>query len=465
MKYSTKQKKLYDIIFIVLSALLTGILWRLRGDHGWGSFKGMALVGAGLFLLICSFYPMRKKMNFELFPTAIFLTAITNEGWGTLNGQITGTLISSVNDASVNISPVSGIVVMLLLGFGWMPFFAAVLGYYLSDKKWDLKRSVIMIAVYYAIVYLSKATISHVIAKAAAPEAVSAFSQGLINAGMDSSPFKAYLEHFNNISWAKKLEYGRNYFQTVEVISQALGSAAVCIYIRTVLKDKKGALVQFFTCLSCAGAITIADIFIFLNGGGFRSSYTPPEWLSGWSNWEYFTGFLTGLFVALIVVICSKSDRTELNSLSPARITPDIKPLRFIVNYGLIFVFPILTTLVIPLALRITYENDFFFSAVNFKNDDMVMILFGIVAAAALIYPAVRFTKAENKINEATFFKAAPSMLFGLTGFSLIEYFCFGNAYFLNGIKTDTALIMYISSVLFMTIFLITNKHRQYDLL
>lgn len=458
--FMTKAKSnsvLTDLIFILCAAFTTGILWRMRGDHGWGGFSGMSLVSAGLLLLLFSYIPSRRKMSFELFPIIIFLSSITNEGWGTLNSQIIGFLDAYSSETVHPISPLSGIAVMLLLGFGWMTFFAAFIGYYFSDKKWSLAKTVIMIAVYYAAVYLAKATVSHLILRLISPEAVNSFSEGLINAGKDVSPYGAYMSHFNNVAWAKKLEFGRNYFQSVEVISQAIGSLAVCICIRTVMKDKKAAILQFVSSLACAFAITAADIFLFISGGGFRNSFAAPAWLSGWSMWEFFTGFLFGLLIAVIAVTANKKDRESPAFLTPSRITPDIAPLRFVINLGLIFVFPILSALIIPLARRVSYKNDFLFSSFGL-SETVITVIFCVITVAALIYPALLFTKAEKNFSEDTFFRTAPLLYFGTVSFAAIAYFCFGNAYLLYGSTTDISILMYASTVIMYFLWWALNK-------
>ena len=117
-------------LLVMLFAVMTGFMWRVRGDHGYGSMWGMFAVGVAMMLFIFAFFGNKKKMTYEAMPIAVILLGITNGGWGTLNSQMGGYLGSTVPftgeevDRIVSISPWSGLWVMLLLGFGWMPLFA-----------------------------------------------------------------------------------------------------------------------------------------------------------------------------------------------------------------------------------------------------------------------------------------------------------------------------------------------------
>ena len=71
------------IFAVITCALMTGFMWRVRGDHGWGSMWGMFAVGVMLILFIYAVFGERKKMNYEMLPLAVFFLGITNGGWGT----------------------------------------------------------------------------------------------------------------------------------------------------------------------------------------------------------------------------------------------------------------------------------------------------------------------------------------------------------------------------------------------
>ena len=452
-----KYSKTYNFMFILLCAFYTGFLWRLRGDHGWGSFKGMTAVALGLLLAIISFMPYRKKINTEIFPFVILLTALTNSGWGTLNSQITGFLGSGTDAPAVFISPVSGAAVMFLLGFGWAPFLAMFIGYYLSDKKPKYYHYLIVIAVYFAVEYITKASISHLAVKLVSPTAEAAFADTLKSQGFDLTPYKAYLAHFDNISWAKKLDFGRNYFQTVETCSQTFATLASIIYVRFAAKDKTAAKIQTLVCASFGIAITAADLFIFLADGGFRNSLANvPQWLTGWSNWEYWTGFIAGLLIAVIIVVYVKKHPGKEN-LRPECILPDKKPIVFIRNY-LAVAFPVIMAAAVPLSIRLTYVNDFFFRNVSFSDDEILCIPFAAAAGILMIFPAVKMMKKELLGEKELIIKAAPVMLTASFGVFSLLYFCTGNAYLLNGSKTDISITMYISAAIIALLLFLLNK-------
>ena len=139
---------------VITCALMTGFMWRVRGDHGWGSMWGMFAVGVMLILFIYAVFGDRKKMSYELLPLSVLLLGITNGGWGTLNSQMEGYLTSTApftgEEAArlVEIDPVHGLYMMLFLGFGWMPLFAFTVASMFSKKEYKLKHFVILIAVF-----------------------------------------------------------------------------------------------------------------------------------------------------------------------------------------------------------------------------------------------------------------------------------------------------------------------------
>lgn len=431
-------------MFVLLCAFLTGFLWRLRGDHGWGGMAGMTAVAVGFILALCTYLPYRKKANAEIFIPAVFFTAITNSGWGTLNSQITGILGSGTDAPGVAVSPLSGAAVMIMLGFGWMPFLGLFIGLYLSEKKPKHYHIIIAAVVYFAVEYIAKATVSHLAVKLICPQAVDSFAETLGASGIELSPFKAYLAHYNDISWAKKLAFGRNYFQTVETASQFFASLSVIIYAFFALKDKTAAKVQFLVCAASGAAITIADLFIFFADGGVRNSIkNVPEWLSGWSNWEYWTGFLAGLLIAIICVGYVKKHPAQ-DTATPAHLLPDNKYFIFIRNYALL-AFPAIVAAAVPLAKRLTYENDFFFRGIDFSDKEILVLPFILITAAALILPAVKMTRRELETKDDGFFLYSRLLLTAFFGIFAILYFLTGNAYILNGVFTDVQITMYVS--------------------
>lgn len=450
----------YNVCFVLLCAFLTGFLWRLRGDHGWGGLAGMTAVASGLLLSIFAFIPYSKKANLEMLPIVIFLTAITNSGWGTLNSQMTGMLVSGTDAPSVSVSPYSGIAAMFLLGFAWAPFLGLFIGFYLSGKRPSYYHFVIAIALYFAMEYVMKATVSHLTAKLICPDGVSAFAGALTDAGLGSSPFKAYLSHYNNMSWAKKIAFGRNYFQLVETSSQFFASLAVILYTAFAMKDKMAARIQTSVCIALGSAITLADLFIFFADDGLRHTLkNVPAWLSGWSNWEYWTGFFAGLFIALIIVKMIRVEKRVEASPLPT-IIPQKKIPRFIRNYVL-FCYPVISAVALPLAERLTYQNDFFFRGVEFSDDKILCIPFAVTAALLLIYPTIKLTGREAAGKNGLLFDNSEKWLVCLFALFVFVYFFTGNAYILNASITDVSITMYISTVAIALLLFLLHKQKK----
>ena len=131
-------------------------------------------------------------------------------------------------------------------------------------------------------------------------EAVEAFESAVAKKSIDGSAWQVYLKHFDDVSWAKKAvsagSIGRNYFQTVEMISLAISAVASLIATRFIIKDKRAANTGFVVCGAFAFAITAADLFFYFGDGGYHQlaeNYFGAN-IAPWSCWEYFTGFIAG---------------------------------------------------------------------------------------------------------------------------------------------------------------------------
>lgn len=294
---------------------MLGFAWRVRGNHGFGAKWGMFCVAATLVLLVYALYGRRRKMNYEMIPITAFFAAITAGGWGTLNSQMSGYLSSNAYFTgeevyqSLEISPFSGLAIMLLLGFGWLPLFSIVLGSLFSKREYKAKDYIVFIAVYYIAMLVSSITVSHLILDLINPQAVEGAAAGIADAGYDLSPMKAFIVKLGSASWAKKIPYCRNYFTSIKVISSAVGAVATSLSVKFVLKDKFTARFSTLVNLTCAVAITAADFSLILGSDrGFLAGKAVPPYLqeSQWGVWEYFTGFIFGLLVMLIIVLLPK---------------------------------------------------------------------------------------------------------------------------------------------------------------
>lgn len=387
-------------IFMVLAcACMTGFMWRARGSHGWGAMWGMFSVGAMLILFIYAFFGNRRKMNYESIPFGIILLGITVGGWGTLNTQMTGYLDSEIPFAGaerltyVEISPYSGLAIMLLLGFSWMPLFAAFIGSLFSKKEYKVWKYAVLIAVFYVVAIGFQFSVSHYILPKINPQAVENFKLGLADKGISASPMMAYIKNFGNESWGKKIPFGRNYFTSIVVISRAAAALACSLTALIAFRDKITAFVSFGINAVCAIAITAANIPMMSGSDrGFLANRTLPQFFtaSAWSMWEFFTGFFIGFGIMLILVCLPKK---VLDGEGKYREKSFFKKpsLRFI--YGSIFIlfFPFGLLFARTLGLRI---SDYLFEMKKISNEDMVSAI--IMVAAGAIALAVCFIIAKK---------------------------------------------------------------------
>lgn len=393
-KLSASTKTLMLIAF----SIMTGFMWRVRGDHGWGSMWGMFAVGVAMILFIFAFFGNRKKMSYEAIPIAVILLGITNGGWGTLNSQMGGYLGSTAVftgeeiERTIEISPFSGLAIMLLLGFGWMPLFALFLGSLFSKREYKLKNYITLIAVYYVAMLAMQAFAAHYILPLINAEAVEGFRQGLADRGIDGSPLKAYLTHFADDAWAKKVPFGRNYFTSIKVISSAAAALISSLTALVLLKDKVTFFISTAINFICAIAITAADVFLILDSDrGFFASVNAPAFINncGWSLWEFFTGFLLGFGIMLLLICLPESITGSEGRFESEPVIANDK-LRAAYNAVLTFVFTFVLTLSRPLGGRISE-----WIAIRGWSDeeDMIQIIIAAALCAVALIPCAIIAK------------------------------------------------------------------------
>ncbi len=298
-KYSVSQK----VISILIGGLLLGMLWRARGTGGWGSSWGLLNAGFIFSMFIALIKGERQKMSFGWLGLTALSFMLTVPSWGTLLNQITGVLhkpeIWQEGDPMVYVSIPSAVFLMLCLGFGLATLFGIMLGRGYSAKQWNLKDFVIVLVVFYAVDLISKASVSHYILDFIQPQATEIFQAGLLDEGMDIAPHKAFLQHFNDLSWAKKIEGGRNYFSSIQTISSLLRSVAAILAVRFIVKDKVSAKMGLIVSIAFSFSITVSNLFFYFGNGGYHmqgKSPFPPT-VEVWSCWEYFTGFIAGVII------------------------------------------------------------------------------------------------------------------------------------------------------------------------
>lgn len=421
------------IFAVITTALMTGFMWRVRGDHGWGSMWGMFAVGVMLILFIYAVFGERKKMNYEMIPLAVFLLGITNGGWGTLNSQMGGYLTSTAaftgEEAArlVEINPVHGLFMMLFLGFGWMPLFAVVVGSLFSKKEYKLRHYIILIAVFYAVTYIFKFSLSHFIIEAVHPEAVAFCKEGFADRGIDMSPMMAYIKEFGSASWAKKIPFARNYFTSIDVMSAAFGALFTSLAALVVIRDKFTAVISLLINTSCSLAITIADVFLIIDSdkGLIPLGEKVPMWIKApsWSLWEFFTGFLLGLFIMTILVSIPGKYTLEEPFERPVLIKN--RKLHYLYTSFALLTYALCLTVTRPLGMRI--GTHLFESGIGSDEDligtviTVVLTVIGGVAALLISKSLLKEEKLPFGMNVNAFCRKAVAGYFGAT--ALVYFF------------------------------------------
>lgn len=350
--YSTPQKLLY----ILLGALLMGMLWRIRGTHGWGSSWGLLNAGFLFTMFIVIICGERKKLSIGWLGIVSLVFMLTVPAWGTLLGQITGVLFDPTDfidfpgytgETTVYCSVPSAIFIMLCLGFGLASLFGIFLGACYSGKQWKVKDYVILLAAFFATDLIAKATVSHLIIAIVQPEAAEIFEEGLKLTGIETGAWKTYLQHIDDTSWAKKLLGGRNYYAEVEMISFAIKSVVSLIVTRFAIKDKVAAKTGLVVCSAFAFSITISDLFFYFGNGGYHmlNENYFSDFIAPWSCWEYFTGFIAGgIITAHMLSLKPEKDVYDKAFINTPKMVSD--SLNFLLGYvallGISIVRPVL---------------------------------------------------------------------------------------------------------------------------
>lgn len=310
-----------NIISILIGGLLMGFLWRVRGTHGWGSSWGLLSAGLLYTLFVIMLLGERKKLNIGWFSLTVASFMLTSPAWGTFLSQITGVLYSEsswINETggTVYTSVGAAIFIMLCTGLGMAAIFGIMLGRGFSDKQWKIKDFIILLAVFYGTYLLSELTVSHWILNLIQPEAAELFEKGLVTSGYDMSAYEAFVKNLGGISWAKKIDGGRNYFASIITISSAIRCICALISVRFITKDKTAAKIGAVVSGAFAFSITVSDLFFYFANGGYHMEGTPAftEFIAAWSCWEYFTGFIAGIIITAVLVFMKKREDVPENT-------------------------------------------------------------------------------------------------------------------------------------------------------
>lgn len=395
-KVKTNLTSIQKFVAVILGALLVGFMWHVRGQHGFGAKWGMYSVAFALMLFIYALYGKRQKMNYEMIPLAAAFAAITAGGWGTLNSQIGGVLSSNAYFPGeevyryTEISSASGWAIMVLLGFGWLPLFSIVLGSLFSKKKYEFKDYVIFVGVYYVAMLLCNLTISHLILDFINPQAVECCQEGLKAMGEDISPMKAFIVSFGSAAWAKPIPYCRNYFQSIKVISSAIGALISSVVVGVVLKDKFNAVFSTLSNLACGIGISVPSLLLAISKEE-RTVFTDielPQFIAynAWELWEYFTGFVFGLLL-MVVIVCLPKKYTD--SEEGFEYQSLIKNEKFRVFYNEIFTMLFSFGVILSRAIGFRLPRAFI-------EDDAVELVITIVLSVIVYFAFVRKVIRKN---------------------------------------------------------------------
>ena len=441
------------ILAAITAALLTGMMWRLRGDHGFGGSFGMYAVLTVLLLFINFIYPRKDKANLPFVTLTALAGAVTAGGWGTINHQITGSLTATgkfpgaEEVQQIAVSPVSGIVTMLLLGFGWLPLFGMMLSMYFSDRKYHFFHALEGTAVFYAARYLFKFTAAPFVYRLICPQAVGLFEEGLKAYGIDATPhsllFKCIGDQSKKIAGVvngeeikikiKEIPGGRNFFTCCAVLGAAFGALVIILYFIARFRDKKGAKITAFICLAMAFSITAADVLIL-----FGSFDNAPQALleNNWSFWEYGTGFLFGLLCVLLLLPFAKQKLKNNVTLFEMKGFP--QPLRKAIHIISFFCTFCLSPVLVVLS-RIDVMSE--------KAVIPATIAAAVIAIALTVVLTVKNKKTLSPLG-ASPAKAAGTALPILFAVYLLLYFFIGPAYALHSPMEPITVWMFISTAL-----------------
>ncbi len=448
------EKPLWQLVVVILGALLMGLLWRVRGTHGWGSSWGLLNAGFLFTMFIVLVKGERQKLSFGWLGVISFVFMLTTPSWGTLLKQITGILFTAEDVAEIPslagsavTSPIpSAIFIMLCLGFGMASLFGIFLGAAYSEKQWKLKDFIILLVVFFGVDLLCKATVSHWILGAVQPKAVEVFEEGLKFTGAEGSAWKTYMQHFDDYTWSKKIIGGRNYFASIETIALAIKAYACILATRFIIKDKKAADTGMVVCSAFAVSITACDLFFYFCNGGYLmlGEHYTGSFIADWNCWEYFTGFFAGLVITAYMI--KSKPRADLPDLAFNKVP---QKLNTVLSFALGYIFLVGVAVVRPIIERFD-EGDIQIPA----------IVIAVIAAVALV---IVLAKKWGAKAEKTNMRNVSSLLLPiLIGYEFITYMFLGVSDYPNFVGLGQLQnIMVVVSVAALIPALITYRYKR----
>ena len=449
----TKTKNnVQNILSILIGGLLMGFLWRVRGTHGWGSSWGLLSAGLLFTMFVILLVGQRKKLDLGWFSLTVGSFMLTSPAWGTFLNQITGVLYSEsswINETGgkVYTSVGAAVFIMLCTGLGMAAIYGIMLGRGFSDKQWKIKDFIILFAVFYGTYLISELTVSHWILGLVQPEAATLFEQGLQTSGYDMSAYEAFVKNLGGISWAKKIDGGRNYFASVITISSAIRCVCALIATRFITKDKVAAKIGAVVSGAFAFSITVSVLFFYFGNGGYHMEGDNifSDFIAVWSCWEYFTGFIAGLIITAVLIFMKKREDVP-------EITFDFVPekLQKVLLFILSSVFVIGVSIARPIMVR-NDETDF---ALFFT---ILAVLVAIVSVTLLNY------KWGFNLKNTDMLTFSRVMLPLFTVFTFIVYMVMGDEPCykdINRLHTIMVIISFITVMLWCTVELKKGKKK-----
>ena len=193
------------------------------------------------------------------------------------------------------------------------------------------------------------------------------------------------------------------------------------------LKDKFTAAVSFIINLICALAITLADLVLILDSDrGVLAGIKCPQYIkfADWPIWEYFTGFLFGFGVMLMLALLPrKYTDTEKNYKYTSMLSE--QKFRYIYNLILTVFFTFGIILARAFAFRLTEL---------FTDDgDVIEIIITVILSVLIFFP-IRKIIHKNMVVDGLDrpFKVLPRQFYinilpAFVGFAAFTYFFMGS--------------------------------------
>lgn len=448
--YSLPNSAKNRIFLVLISALSGGFAWRVRGDNGFGGMTGMCVPAILLTLLIFMVYGNRKKLDGGIIGFIMFSMTVTANGWGTINSQITGIL--GHGSEAVEVSVASGVFAVFLVGFGWVPIWASLMGFYMSNQKYKPYSFLYCVIIYPVFRLLSELVFAHLIIPIIAPDAYLAFKTDL--GGL--SPWVEYITHWKDESYFTSFIGGRNYTAMVSNLSSCIGALSSFFFIRFVVKDKFASKLMIIICFIFGISIVLADLWFFWDLGGYhQTSLVPPAWLDGhgWSFWEYFTGFFAGGLTMFVILRWVKpvSDPSPLEDYNTFHL---IIPERFktIISFICIIIFVNIFAWIDPADDRLTdlYGSTWYIEGTTYILAVPLIIGWFLIKLGKMSNPFVKKESNDDKHLFNVFFVYL--ILYG------VIYFLTDHLFDWNSVINYIMILSLALIVVFFTILLAINK-------